>query len=304
MLLASPKVTAQRVENGTCDVPVVVADYHNRVAPDLQKRDFSVRFAGTLVPVSSATIDEGPKRIALILDASAKIPEDEWNFELETATLLTQHARPIDRFALFVVGAETAEHAFLTSDETAVRIKKVHRSKAPEKTYEALLSALKTLGTAQFGDTVFLIGHDEDSGSTTTFAEVRELLLNKNVRFYGVDFADKLSKLPPGFDLNKPLPLGFGPSKLEALSSETGYFFSFHTVRALQMPGQEPLFKGFLADLYDWIVQPYRLSFANPNISGPLAVEVDAAQMAAREIRKSGMHYPHFANCRLAAAGP
>jgi len=304
MFLQSSELFAERARGETCDVPVVVADFYNKVVPDLQKEDFSVRIAGTAIPVNSATIDGGPKRIVLLVDASANIPDEEWKFEIETAQSFTQHARPTDRFALFVIGADSAEHPFLTSEEVALRVKNLERSKGPEKTYDALRGALNILDVTEFGDTILLIGHDEDFGSATAFGDLRELMLKRSVRFYGVSFADNLAKLPPGFDLNKPLPTGSGPSKLASLSSETGYFFSFHAVHNLKLAGQEPLFKGFVADFYAWIVQPYRLSFEGRNIKGRPPMEVDVAQMDARKIHKNGIHYPHFIPCGLAAATP
>ena len=299
--LESSRSLAQKLGGEACDVPVVVADFYNKVVPDLQKADFAVRLGGVPVPVSGAMVGGGPKRIALIIDASESVPNDEWKLEIKAVKNLTQHARPDDRFDLSVIGADSTEHSFLSSEELALRVKKLERSKAPERTLDALMNALHILDDTQFGDTIFLVGHDEDSGGTTTFDEVRERMLKTNVRFYGLSFADKLAKLPPGFDLNKPLPTGFGPSKLDSLSAETGYFFSFHSVRSLQLAGQEELFKGFLADLYAWIAQPYRLSLSDINSKGREPMEVDVAQMDARRIHKNGIHYPHLITCASAA---
>ena len=294
------RLSAQQQERADArEIPVVVADFYNKLVPDLQKADFAVRLAGKPVLVSSAAIDEGPKRIILILDASNNVPNDEWKLQIESAEILIQHARPTDLFALFVVGMDSAEKSFQTPKEISLRLRDLKRSQEPEKTYDAVLGALNSLNGTQFGDTIFLIGHDEDSGSTATLSEIRKLMLEKTVRFYGLSFADKLAKLPPGVDLNKPLPPGFGPSKLDSLSAETGYFFSFHAVRNLKISGQMTLFEGFLADLDAWIARPYRLRFGNRDGNGLVPLEIDVAQMEARRIRKGGIHYPHSLLCAV-----
>lgn len=223
--------------------------------------------------------------------------------EVETAETLLAHARRLDQFALSAIGAEGKQASFVSSEDALEQLRNVAHSGGPERTYDALLSAVGNLNPAQFGDVIFLIGHDVDHGSKATFDAVRELILKGRLRFYGMSFADKLAKLPPGFDLNKPLPSGFGLSKLESLSTDTGYFFSFHAVHNLSMPGQITLFKNFLGDLYAGIAEPYRLSIKSPNIKNQTTMDLRITQMEARRVRTDGIHYPHrLFSCTVTAS--
>ena len=77
---------------------MVVTDVHNQLVPNLEASDFSIRFAGVPGVVKGVSIDRGPKRLVLVLDASGNIPEDERELEVETAETLLEHARRSDLF--------------------------------------------------------------------------------------------------------------------------------------------------------------------------------------------------------------
>ena len=292
LLLPFSQSFAQQVGAGTCDVPVVVADYSNQLVRDLVPAEFSVSLAGARQPLDSASIDGGPKRIAIILDASENIPDDEWKLETEMAQSFVGNARPEDRFAFFVIGEGHTETSFLSANEVTARLQKLAGSRPTEKIYDALLSAVKRLDPPQFGDAIFLFGHHEDFGSEVDFDQIRERILRNKLRFYGMSFADPLKKLPPGFDLNRPT--GLTSSKLESLSAETGYFFSFHAVHNLNQPGQMSLFKGFLSDLYAGIAEPYRLSIPKSGMKDEARLEVSVTNLEARRMHQDGIHYPHL----------
>jgi hypothetical protein len=288
---------AQQVAADSCDLPVVVADFNNELVRDLAPIDFSVRLGDVPMTVNNATVDGGPKRVAIILDASRNIPEDEWKLETEMAARFAEHARPKDLFAFLVIGAEGTAASLLSSGEVADRLRELAGSRpasseGSEKIYDAVLAAVNRLDPPQFGDAIFLFGHHEDFGSTADPDHVLDAVLRSRLRFYGMSFADRLAKLPPGFDLNKPLPKGFGRSKLEVLSAETGYFFSFHNVRSLNYPGQMPLFKTFLGVLYAWIAEPYRLRVSGLDIKHKTGLEINVKSLDTRKIHREGIHYP------------
>jgi hypothetical protein len=296
--LQSSESFAQQVPAESCDVPVVVTHYDNELVQGLTPTDFSVHLGDIASTVDSASVDGGPKRVALILDASRNIPEDEWKLETEMAASFVGHARSKDRFAFLVIGAEGTAASLLSFDDVAERLQQLAGSRpaateANERIYDALLTAVNRLDPPQFGDAIFLFGHHEDFGSATAPDHVLDLILKNRLRFYGMSFADPLAKLPPGFDLNKPLPKSFGRSKLELLSAETGYFFSFHAVHNLKIQGQMQLFKGFLADLYAGIAEPYRLRIPASSIKDQTRLEITVTNLETRKIHQDGIHNPH-----------
>lgn len=293
------KTFAQQAAGQSCDLPVVVADFNNRLVRDLATANFSVRLGEVPTTVSNSSVDSGPKRVAIILDASRNIPEDEWKLETETAASFVENARPKDLFAFLVIGAKDSEGSLLSSGEVEERLRQLEGSRpasseGSERIYDAVLDAVNRLAPPQFGDAIFLFGHHEDIGCTTNPDHMLDLVLRNRLRFYAISFADRLAKLPAGYDLNKPLPKGFGRSKLELLSAETGYYFSFHNVRSLNYPGQVPLFKNFLSDLYAWIAEPYRLRLSGFDIKNKTGLEIDVKNLDTEKVHRNGIHYPRF----------
>ena len=102
-----------------------------------------------------------------------------------------------------------------------------------------------------------------------------------------------LNKLPPGYDLNKPLPKDIGQPETDKISHATGYFFSFHSVDTLKIPGQRALLEGFLGDLYEGIAQPYRIEI-NVKTSGKSGLDLAVVNGKDRSISQNDVHYPHF----------
>ena len=289
---------SQQVSTSPCDVPVVVADYYNQPVRNLTPADFSVRLAGKSSTIASASLDTGPKRIALVLDASSNIPEEEWTLETEMAAELTKHARANDQFALFMIGSPPTSGALSSSSDITARLHGLRSSRPEgeenERIYDALLDAANDLDPPQFGDTIFLFGHNKDSGSKTPLDQIQSLLLKNGLRFFAISFADRLAGLPPGSNLNKPLPKEFGSTQLETLSADTGYSFSSFAVHNLAIQGQIPLFESFLSDLYTWIAEPYRLRLSTFSFENGSDLDVSVTEMKARKINSRGVHYPHL----------
>jgi hypothetical protein len=286
---------AQEVSSNTCEIPVVVADYYNRLVRYLKPSDFSVRIAGEPGSISDLSIDAGPKRIAIVLDSSSKVPQEEWKLQTEMAKELVSRARTGDHFFLAVVGSGSPSEAFPSSAELTARLQELEGARpnsAPnEQLYDTLAEAARNFDPSKFGDTIFLFGHSRDSGSSVSLDTLRDLILRKGLRFFGISFEDRFAGqvLQP----NKPLPKN-SLAPLETLSSDTGYFFSYHAVRDLAFPGQIPLFKNFLIDLYTWISEPYRVELSTPPAKDGSGLEVSVTAMETRKVNQRGIHSPHL----------
>jgi hypothetical protein len=300
-LLGRPQLEAQ---GSSCDVTLVVTRFVAasgtvELVRDLTAKDLAIKVGGSPSTVKSASVDTGSKRVALILDASKKVPTDEWKLEVEMAVSLIQNARPLDRFTLLLVGVDTPAGPLLPSDDLQAQLRSIASSRPEtvdenERIYDTLLAAAKRLDPPEFGDVIFLFGHPNDLGSKATAVQVEELLLKHRLRFYAMSFTDPLrGRLPPGFDLNKPLPKDIGQEPADKISNATGYFFSYHSVEALKIPGQRALLEGFLTDLYAGIAQPYELKISL-NTSDKTALDLAVVNDKDRNIRQSDVHYPHF----------
>jgi hypothetical protein len=287
---------AQEMFSSACEIPVVVADYNNRLVRYLKPSDFSVQIAGERGTIADVSIDAGPKRIAIVLDSSSKVPQDEWRLETEMAEELASHARTGDQFFLAVVGSGSEPEAFSSSAELTARLHKLEgahpNSASNEQLYDTLAEAARNFDPPKFGDTIFLLGHYRDSGSSVSLDSLRDLILRKGLRFFGISFEDRFAGqvLQP----NKPLAKNFQLAPLEALSRDTGYFISYHAVRNLAYPGQIPLFENFLTDLYTWISEPYRVEVSAPPVRDGSVLDVSVSEMETRKINQRGIHSPHL----------
>jgi hypothetical protein len=290
-------------QESSCDVPLVVTRFVAtsgtvELVTDLTAKDLTVRIGGSPGTVKSASVDGGSKRVALILDASKNVSEVEWKLETDMAISLVANARALDRFALSLVGVDTAAGPLLASGDVHVQLRAMGSSRpetdGKERIYDALLAAAKRFDPPEFGDAIFLFGHPDDLGSKATAEQVEEVTLQSRLRFYAMSFTNPpRGKLPAGFDLNKPLPKNVGQEGADRISHATGYFFSYHPVEALKLPDQLMLLEGFLGDLYAGIAKPYRVRISLKT-SDKTALDLAVVNGKDRNIRQDDVHYPHF----------
>jgi hypothetical protein len=288
-LIASWQLWAQ---DDSCDVPLVVTRFvattrKVELVTDLASEDLSVRVGGTPSTVRSASVDSGGKRVALILDASKNIPSDEWKLETEMATALVENGRAPDRFSLYLVGIDASFSPFLTAGGLQARLRDLESSRPQpvdgnERIYDALLAASKAFDSPEFGDSIFFLGHADDGGSLTTLGKIQGMILRNRLRLYAMSFG----KFSPRSDPSSPLPM-------EDATRATGYFFSYHSVENLKFPGQTALLKGFIADLYAGIANPYRVKIVQ-TAPGRSSLELTVVNGESRNIRQDDVHYPHF----------
>jgi hypothetical protein len=286
-------------QEDSCDIPLVVTRFvpaigKAELVSDLAPQDLNVRVGGTPSVVKSASVDRGGKRVALILDASKKIPNDEWNRQTEMAAALVKNGRLPDRFSLYLVGVDSSFGPFRPMAEVQAKLREAASSRPEaveesERIYDSLFAASKSLDPPEFGDTIFLFGHPDDSGSQATLGRVQGIILRNRLRFYAMSFG-KLSPLP---DPNRPLPKGSNPAGVENTARATGYFFSYHYVENLKFPGQTEHLKESLADLYAGIASPYRVKIVQ-TAPGRSPLEVTVVNGENRNIRQDNVRYPHF----------
>jgi len=296
------KTYAGQLPGAACDLPFVASrfDKESRIevlTGNLSPANFQVRVGDSSVKVSHMSIDSSAKRIALVLDARSKVDAEEWGLETDLAISLASHGRNGDQFVLFLANARAPEEGFQSPTSMVELLEKLKKSRpiisGKDDMTEVLLAAARKLDPPRFGDTLFLFGRVENSGSATEFDELRTLLLENRIRFYGVSFTDPLKgSVPAGWNPNMPLPSTFRRPELDQLSSETGYPISYHQPEVFrQFKEQLPLLKNYLGLLYEEIAEPYRLSFEVPGNSSPAKLEINLVGSAAEDIRENSIHY-------------
>ncbi|HXN46640.1 MAG TPA: hypothetical protein VN893_08360 [Bryobacteraceae bacterium] len=185
--------------------------------------DLLVQLGTEWFSVASATIDDGPKRVAVILDGTGRISQDEWRMEVELAATFVEHGRPGDTFALLLAGAGSAPGPFGPAKEIGKKLRQLKSSRQAStnsggSTYDALLAAGNLLNPPRFGDSIYLFGRGGDSGSTAGLEQVRDLLLKNGVRFCGLSLSASLT------------------SEVLQLSRMAGCVFSFTSLKTLSLP--------------------------------------------------------------------
>jgi hypothetical protein len=228
------------------------------------------------------SIDKGPKRIVLTLDASKSISKRDWEWELEYAKRLLEFARSIDRFGFVVVGGDAETHGFVSRSEAKTylgRLKATRPATAdPEaKIYDALLTAAKSLDPPQFGDVIVFFGLGEDSGSKTAIADLKQMFLKQRLRFYGLTFPSQ-KRSAAGWPIPDP--------GLESLSEATGYSIWVTNVNVLRQ-----------VDFDSWyrcIAEPYRFSITAA-MSGQASLEITLLPgLKKKKLDKIAIRYPQF----------
>lgn len=282
--IAGPSFAQQKAIQ-SCDVPLVVGYWRK-----LHSKDLTVHLGTELVTVDNVSLDNGPKRVAVILDSSTQTSDEQWKVLLDITTDLVEHSRPQDTLSLFLVGAEDSDGPFLTTEDVRNRLRKFALSSTPrsspdtsERIYDTILAAATHLTPSKFGDVIVFLGHDRDSGSTVDWAQVQGLILRNRAAFYGLSFYNSKIRI---------IPSNASPSELDLLSRETGYFIPYMPPEPLAEPEQIRQKKEFLIRLYKRSAEPYRVSMPGPSIPGPVKLEIGVAKSVRSNPMPENVHYP------------
>jgi hypothetical protein len=195
---------AQQPSNESFDAPVVltrVVTYFvpydvtkQELAQDFGPDNFQVQVGGVAAQVESVLIENGPKRMVLVLDAGKPVPKDEYDENIYVAKALLAYARSKDRFTVLLVGSDAPTAKFISPGETKRYLEKLCAARPPTtepgtRIYDTLLAAAKNLDPPQFGDVVILFGRLEDSGSKATMEDLSGAFVREKLRFFGISFA-------------------------------------------------------------------------------------------------------------------
>src|SRR5437879_7347342 len=127
---------------------------------------FKGEFRGKPVRILSATRDLGPRRIVVLLDASASmagLKKEKWDLVLRAASDVAAHAPPDSSVALIVFNDKVKQEVGFSAGPKAVleRIAQVREGRTPDRLpagrtplRDAVLEGLKLLEPATPGDVI------------------------------------------------------------------------------------------------------------------------------------------------------
>lgn len=235
----STAAVAENSPASSCAVPLAVTRFNSQLRSDELVRDLKANELNAEIGAQEVTplnveIDEGPKRIVVVFDDTLRIGQHERRLQAEMVAGFIEHARPQDQFALVLVGSERNPEKFQSAGEMREVISQLLSARpsgagSGRDTLDALLGATRLLNPPSLGDTVFLFGRDVDSTNDVDYAPLRDAILRNGTRFLALSLKNPLeNRLPPGANLNKPLPAGFGPSTLARLSAANRMVVQLH----------------------------------------------------------------------------
>jgi len=188
-------------------VPVSVSDHSGRVVLGITASNFRARVRGRPATVLNAAIDRGPRRIALLLDASASMVEPEsatWKPALAIAKTLVEGLPPEDSIAFLSFASRIERRTDFTQDPKTVlqqldglqrEAKTLPKDMRKTALWDSVLETLRLFDPPRVGDSIYVITDGDDNRSLAGPDDAEKALLATRVRFFAL--------FPPGVP---PLP--------------------------------------------------------------------------------------------------
>ena len=328
-LVSRPSLAGQ-VNNQTdpCPptVPVTVMLPDGTAVIHLTLTAFDARVRGHSANIATFDEDLTPKRIVLLLDASKNVNAEAWKLETSVAHFLVDGSPSQVTFALVILNADAPLLDFATARET-LRSKLVDlvssrpaNAKLSEDIYGGLMSALKLLGTRQFGDTMFAFLGGADDSHQADVGAVQRAFVGQGVRLFGLILGQEslngfyISPGPRAYSLRNTAPGGpdtsevpFDPdtNELGRLAVETGGLLAVENTRMQRVTyhlTDERLKQIELTAhrFYSQMVTPYRIQIGTDAPTKPASWSIDLTEAIKLKAPGARVLFPHqFASCAL-----
>jgi len=315
---ASQSTFAGQVNNQTAGcppaIPVTVMLADGTAVIHLTPTAFDARVHGHSANIVAFDEDLTPKRIVLVLDASRNVNAEAWRIETSVARFLVDGSPPQVRFALIILNAEAAPLDFTTERETlksrlaALVTSRPANPKLSEDIYGGLISALKLLGTRQFGDTMFAFLGGADDSHRAAVGAVQRAFVEQGVRLFGLILGQESLY---GFYMTAPGPgpreVPFDPdtNELGHLAVETGGLLAVENTRMQQMTyhlTDERLTQIEVTAhrFYSQMVTPYRIQIATDAPTKPESWSIALSEAIKLQAPAARVLFPHqLASCAL-----
>jgi hypothetical protein len=190
-LLLGGLTCASAAQQGVCsatDVAVGVTDAKGEPLRGLSAADFAVHALKGQIAVDSLKFDDGPRRIALVVDQFKKLPANAQQAEIELVKTMLSAARPEDSFALVV--ARGLQHVVKFGEDTAGILDAVKENEQTKGkglgVLDAVTEAINLFGERRPGDAIVIIAADLGGNHHAKPKTVAEALSGHGIRMFGL----------------------------------------------------------------------------------------------------------------------
>ena len=169
------------------EVPVGVISVTGETFRGLAADDFSGRVQKKPVGLKSLTYDDGPRRIAIVVDVNKKLSTGSRKAEQVLIEAMMAGARPEDTFALLPAHGPGGQVSF-TTDRHAITDAAGGSSAGGKDvgTLDAVMTAIELFGAPQSGDAIVVMAADLEGNHKTNAKAVAKALQEHHIRMFGL----------------------------------------------------------------------------------------------------------------------
>jgi hypothetical protein len=286
-------------------VPLTVVDPRGRTIQDLTAADFQAKYRGKPIQIVSLVPDNRPRRIVLLLDASASMGQT-WNVARLVAEDILDSQLPNTSFVFLVFSNRVIDQVGFDQGTEAIRRllqgmgEDLRRSttliRGHTAIYDSILTALRMLGPADSADSLYLISDGGENASHASSKEVLRALISSGVRLHFI-FLDKSFRYrPTPEELYGPRDIGDLVKGTGGLSVESGYLIANSSQSSQE---QKAMLSTNLARMYARILHSWRIEILLPEGDDKLREwELQFSSEKKHEFKDAKLIFPHqLASC-------
>ena len=213
LLLVAGLVCELPAQDAGCQrrtIAVNVLDRTGNQVSGLGAADFQGEFRGQPLKVSSSSVDNGPRRVVMLLDTSGSMMDSqrEWQLVRRVTHDLVLNSSSEMSLALLTFSAEIGEKVGFDAGRQAVagKLAALPGEKAgfgkglrPTALFDAILEAVSLLEPTRLGDSVYVVTDGWDNASRSRSKDAERMLLQHGIRLFGFVLSD------PRFDMTLDL---------------------------------------------------------------------------------------------------
>jgi uncharacterized protein YoaH (UPF0181 family) len=171
------------------DVPVSVINASGDSFRGLNADDFSAHGGRAAVPIKSATLDDGPRRVLFVVDTGKKVHSNVRKAETEMVDAIMAAARPGDSFALVVThgldrtakfGEDKAKFAEVLSQDGE------SKSGQTVGVLDAMMEGMEWFGAPASGDAIVVIAAELEGNHKANPKSIEKGLKDHHIRMFGL----------------------------------------------------------------------------------------------------------------------